>query len=579
MKKILFGIIFGVVVWSPLYGLENWTLQDRTLLPFADVSPSSMEVFESTMVSVRNDHVYQTTDGTTWTEIVDAQFSQVGFEEARFRLHGDYLYLFPSSSSAAVRIYRTDDLSTWENVFENGSFGAIGEIISFNSELYIFKSDGEVKKTTGLGDPITWVDVTTLANLGGLNPSATVYHDQLHVAATSLVVSSSDASLTEFQTKLYRTSDGTSWDLVSTLSTDTINTTEADELNQKLVCLDDTLFLRTNKLRTTTSSQSPYSWTENDQFGRHHFPMVIFDQLHMVSAQDPIYRLSPLGYWHISSGIFLTEAFVPALLEKPVQFGNDVFFPSYELYVLSKGLWNIQQRTVIQDVVYSGDIRVTLLSFLFEINGQESIEFDLVNQGTALAGTHIQGILPSSRNLYESQFNYAFYNVVRSDPQDSSRWQTISPIQVRDGDRMLVHVTIDSDSPAATIQLEVENIQTSNNPDFVLSESLIANALTEIVNIPPPPPIKDAEVFPQPARNEVRFQYDLASTSDVRIKIFDLNGTLVSEIKDLDKGSGSPVQTIWNTSDKSAGVYHALIQIKPDVGEERTIKKKVFIKK
>lgn len=115
------------------------------------------------------------------------------------------------------------------------------------------------------------------------------------------------------------------------------------------------------------------------------------------------------------------------------------------------------------------------------------------------------------------------------------------------------------------------------NNDFSLASDLIED---DVLSQPTfaPGPIPDVLIFPQPARDTVRFSYDLPTDADITVNIYDLTGILVSEIRES-KTAALGTQTLWDASAKAPGSYFAVIKIKPATGDTRIYKRKVFIKK
>jgi hypothetical protein len=115
------------------------------------------------------------------------------------------------------------------------------------------------------------------------------------------------------------------------------------------------------------------------------------------------------------------------------------------------------------------------------------------------------------------------------------------------------------------------------NSDFSLFSDLIEDDILSHPTVAPGP-IPEVIIFPNPARDTVRFSYDLSTDADVTISLFDLSGSLVSEVHET-KPAGSGAQTAWDASNKAPGTYFAVIKIVSSNGQKRIYKRKVFIKK
>jgi len=100
----------------------------------------------------------------------------------------------------------------------------------------------------------------------------------------------------------------------------------------------------------------------------------------------------------------------------------------------------------------------------------------------------------------------------------------------------------------------------SHNLSFVKS-NLQSSTPTEFF------PAEKAYSWPNPVYvNQTNIRYFVSENSDVVIKIFDLSGKMIAELKNRAIG-GFDNETVWDISNVASGVYYTYLEIKSDLGK------------
>ena len=174
-----------------------------------------------------------------------------------------------------------------------------------------------------------------------------------------------------------------------------------------------------------------------------------------------------------------------------------------------------------------------------------------------------------------------------ADTPGGKSWHLASPLTLPHGESDFF-VTVDLTATPhanATCQFFVDmgGMTFENNPGFRLPApyvSQVAQPIQLVEGAAAQAELKGGMVvFPQPGKGKIHFTYDLDSPAQVNLKIFDRNGSLVSEITDPGKPAGRAV-TDWDASEVAAGVYYSVLKIAPDNGgSEKVFKKKVVVER
>ena len=208
----------------------------------------------------------------------------------------------------------------------------------------------------------------------------------------------------------------------------------------------------------------------------------------------------------------------------------------------------------------------------------------VTNLGSAISGRDVESVIlaraPSPGHTSEQ-----LLSTLIPDDSDPRLWHMPAPIQVKDGDLLFIKARVSAmPHEEATFIAAVlkDGFQAVVRTDFDLANSLISERSIQLLSLPSAASeiIKDVLVYPQPARDTMRFAYSLTEVSDVTIKIFDRAGGLIDEIRELAKSPAPPnAVTPWPVSSKAPGIYYAVIEIVPSIGEKRVIKKTVAIER
>ena len=165
---------------------------------------------------------------------------------------------------------------------------------------------------------------------------------------------------------------------------------------------------------------------------------------------------------------------------------------------------------------------------------------------------------------------------------DEKTWELISPVGVKDKDKLLVTAKL---SPGARIDMtldfliEEEAMKFSGNETFKSEE--IESTPQTIVSAPAGANGNangKVMAFPQPAKDRVTLRYTLPSSADVRIQIFDREGVLIHDINEPGKLGGSNDST-WDVREVPAGVYFARFEITSVSGGKDAFTKRIYIDK
>jgi hypothetical protein len=118
-------------------------------------------------------------------------------------------------------------------------------------------------------------------------------------------------------------------------------------------------------------------------------------------------------------------------------------------------------------------------------------------------------------------------------------------MEIRDADRKLVVGTHGRGAWELTIPAEIENDPT-DAPNVAVNPEL-RNLMLD-------------RAWPNPASDRTLLRYAARSDAPVSLKIYDVNGRIVSDLEDFGRGDGVIRTTPWFTVDVPSGVYFAVLQ-------------------
>jgi hypothetical protein len=583
MKNIKTLLLIGsILIASHARGIEwvHHPLPDT----FRRAEPTGMASMNGYLFTIRN-----TSQGWKLYRSTDIYSGEpVGLSGQYVIRHKDRIYLLRWSPPDTIIIYHSTNGLQWETyqVPKDGihDSGILRGVFSVGEHLYVVNSMGHVLRTSGEGASLQWewIESLTAPDRNGNNRYFfSDYRGIVHVVLSAVV---SDTESFHF---IYRqNSDQTSWEK------DPVAQLPWDETIMDPVILieyNDELYLSASNLRKTKGLQIPFTdWQVVEHFGSgtHPRPYVINNQLFVWSIGNPIMRLSTSDVWkpvsvHTSIvDIFDMDSYnhAPAILKKKIY----VNFTDESIWSLPLGVTGITNTSAPMKVIYADQKQAGVLGFSVEANFGDRAQFKVNNLGSAVLGQDIERVwlVPVTRTTEQPIQSNAIE--LHPDPQNPKRWVSDSPIQFNDGDEMAVMVdAAPTARPNETLIFSItpDDLVFENNSDFRLSGPLTGFSIELQVaagaaglNLS-----SDVLVFPQPARDEVRFLYDLTSVSDVLIRIYDQNGVLMTELSDPNKSIGQGQYTAWEARHIAPDLYFAIIKIKPATGDERILKKKVYI--
>ncbi|OVE76038.1 hypothetical protein BVX98_06630 [bacterium F11] len=558
-------VMLLVVFPFSLHALENWETSSSTMPPaFA----TSLVKFNNALYAADQDcGLFKLNSNDQWDAVTIPIAPQTCTAPLFLVVHGTSFFIVGSDPP----FYRSPDGETWTQVDNTAFPETIKNVISWGSNIYVFFHLGDIQRTDGTGVSLSWTDVGSLGVNVDLPPSAAELNGNLHISATDITTNPPD-----FESKIFRTSNGTVWTEVSS-ATGTYNTGFKEF---QLIAFENELYRRTTSLQKSDGTGIPYQWEEVATLATRDQPFVVFNNLYILSYINPLRRLTADGSFEKASDFRMSIfGIIPDVALEAVELNNISYLSHFLIFKVQKGLWNVRQIIISNRTIFPGQTNRPIMGFQADVNGTEDIQFVLATGRTANHEEHIEKV-SLVRMIDPGGWGGTFENLITltPDPQDNQRWTMANPVSIDDGDELFITLDVYGFSQSAQMIMRLNNFTTINNPDYSL-EGLNFGYVYSIRPDPLSTPIPETDVFPQPGQNQVTFRYDLTSQSDVHIKLFDLYGNLVSEIQDLGKTPGTGVQTTWNSTDKANGAYLALIKIRSMSGEERILRKKVFIKK
>lgn len=597
MKRV-FQLLIGILITPAFLGATVWTWHDSSYVR------GTIE-HDGWIYRLKYDipkfNISRSDDGMNWEGVDPFDNGQAVFTQAAFGISEDkeILYTFVVTSEVGkgytARIFRfTDDLG-WQEIYTDGSysdernFPSFSGSLSFGGHLYVARIDGTILRTTEK-NPVQW-DTLTMFQLNGNETSPEGGDIQFARFNGSLVAAISWVEWNNSKlrwTKIFQSSDGINW------GTDPIGTFKW-ELGIEIVDMyartvgtlithGNKLYYAKNELWVTEGDETNFEWTQIEEFQLYPvIPAVIFDQLHVWSLDRPVMALTGEGNWISASKI---SSHIKGNRENwfcdPAIIGNKAYFaPGGQMWMLEKGVTGVVPQSLPSDELFSGQEGGVALAMTIQANIGDWVQMNVKNFGSAFPRRDIKHVY-----LVRS-FEGPGQTTVRKtlaeltpDPTNPTIWVMSSPEAVEDGDDLFITVDLAPHPyPAANIIFSVDprDIHFSDNASFSLSGPLVGTPveIKQAALAPGAGSIPDAWVYPQPAQNEVNFQYDLADSSRVEIKIFTRAGTLMSELRE--SHPAGRITSTWDASQTPAGTYYATITIHPTSGSPRTTQKMIFI--
>lgn len=578
-----------------LRAAEHWTLHEvvfggRTVRGKAvaafkgQIYLSAMKEVETGTSTVAGIGLLRSSDAVRWEQIpIDPPVYFTSFVEKDGRLFGfgqilsqgivtDRRHVFATSDGSSWRLIDDiEPLSFWEFGNWTDSIGFQDKLYASDTRGYLFRSGSDIGYTQWehLETPFTYCD-TCFFFL-----SMAVFQDYMYLAGCQLLERGG------IYTAIYRTRDPSrreNWEAVSDFSM-------SEELYRPgFVVHNGILYWGANKLWSTSGGNNPITW-RNMVVGVLPSPFMVNNELHVVGPSAQILKFSQNTNWENVFQANPTCATLAPVYGRTASLGPATFILPCNLMSITPGIFAVNNDGFLPAPLSAGQTRATVLAFSVKSNFHEEMHIMVRNIGTAIAERDIKSVnLLQLPNPQEQRPNETVIGMVPS--LDGKSWSTVNRIPIRDGDKFFVIVDI-SDRPmdGATCRFLIQpnefqfHVRSGFQPSSVVASSEDQKIRANPPSAPNLEPIEKVLVYPSPARDTVRFQYTLSSPSNVYIEIYDREGSLISEVKDLNKAADLRSVSIWDASQKAPGIYYALIKIKTDSGEERVIKSKVIIER
>jgi hypothetical protein len=346
---------------------------------------------------------------------------------------------------------------------------------------------------------------------------------------------------------------------------------------------------------STTSGQTSADWVPLTLNGHHsngYLPFLIRDQLHLYTSIDfsQFLTLTKQGLWSESNvsgaaGVTAQSSLGANYLNATAEAGEYIlvrdasYFPFSQgaVFRLKLGLQSVVGDSFFQSDIPAGQKNQEVLAWSVAIQVEDTItSVTLKNLGTAQSGrdiakVHLLKILEGTTQLVTD---------LVPNP-DGSTWTTPTgfSFDVLDGDKFAVSVDIaNSPQVQATCRFSIppNGVTAGLSKSFSLSAAITAPNNQTIVAGAVSAAIDGVLVYPKPSRDLVNFLYDLDGPSNVKIRIFDLEGKMISEVEDSKSASGRWT-TAWDGSKKAPGAYYASVTIQPLSGAKREYKRRVYL--
>jgi hypothetical protein len=501
--------------------------------------------------------------------------------------HNGNVYAFATGSffttNPRAAILRSSDGIAWEEVYSRpyviNSCAYFVDAVSQGEELYVVDGCGILLKGSGQGNPLSWTTIPAPLNLDNVKyGDLFVFKGDLHLAHNP-----------HGKTSIFRMDNG-QWE--STPVVDIHWNTEFGSRPKavKFAVTKDRLYMGHRELWSTAGEETPgYIWEKDETFTENMIiPIIVSERLYVWSSDNPVMEYSPRGTWEEASSS-ITSLISNFDYGQELDRGDVVddghhYFVMVQgnLWKLKKGFTGLTNTFTDQGYLFSFQEQAVVMRLKVTANISDQIKFSVRNLGTAVQGRDIERVWLIKLNEAQNEKGDILGEFISQD-QDPKRWSLDQYVDVNHGDDLAIAVDVSGaplDGVNCVFSVEQDGFMAAFNDEFELPASIGSAASIEIKNNPAVfgvDTVSNFVIYPQPARDQVRFQYNLDSTSDVTIKIFNRKGKLVSELSDPGKGAATPAKTTWNASSVAPGTYYARIKIQPHNGPARQYTKSVFI--
>jgi len=567
---------------------EHWKHYFSGLVPFSN--PQAIVVFNETLFVSADSSVgflWKTRDGKNWESDNWSKNSQVHFESLVVYRNRPYGFGVRNNGDGTFqrKVYRgypTASGAGWELV-DWGQFGMghWSDVVVHDDSIYAAGRDGSIWK---IQDDARQPDAfsseiltpPTFQFTGSTHIDLESFKGFLYTAHVGV-----DPQVKSNPIYISRTADDTTWETYSNFFT--LLHTNYDRPIFNFAKHDDELYWGASFLLKSKGT-SISDWEPVDGLNSA-IPMVLHDRVHHFSSSSPAMVLNEAGIWE--EALRTSPAFCvpdPRQLSNVAHFKDMAFALFCDLWMLKKGVTAVELTTFQTTDLKPQEEGGTVIALKVDLNFEETLRrLTLVNAGSAEAVIDMKTLklfrTPSQRLSTQSP-----EPLVELLPEDDGKTWSTPPaftLSLKDGDTLFVTVDLaDLARVGRTIQFYVpqNGLDWTISQTFIMVSNLTAPQSQEIKAAAATSPIADVIIYPQPAKDSVRFTYDLTSASDVQIKIMDRTGVLVSEINNF-QSTQNQAQSVWDSSTIAPGTYFATIRIKPTSGGERFFKRKIYIQK
>jgi hypothetical protein len=348
------------------------------------------------------------------------------------------------------------------------------------------------------------------------------------------------------------------------------------------------LYFGITSLIKTDATSTPPDWTtETVTSAPGEWPFVLRGHLHSLIGNQitPLWIKGTDGTWSSATPVFPVPglndptAFWSASFQLASSTDRALMNFNGRALVLQMGVVSVDADSLDLSSLSLGQRDSTVLSFGMTVSLEEILKgLTVSNLGTAIATRDIQSL-----KLFQSGSKSATLLATLDAGSDGKTWSlpSSSQISLQDGEHLTLAVTIDPNAQiGATCKFSIptNGFQWGVTQTYQLPAALTEPVEQTIVQGSIIQPINGVMIYPNPGHGTIRFLYDLNSISDVRIKIFNLRGQMVSELSETAKPIERHATTLWDTSGIAPDVYVAQIRIVAADGSERNLTKRVYLK-
>lgn len=562
------ALIMGV---GPSLAGEHWQRHGETDVPWRE--PQGIASFDDRLFVSANEsaemdatRMWTTEDGRNWHPVpaFDGRIVQ------SFSIHEGALYaLSAEEATDERRIYRSFDGSTW-NRADSGEFGAgeWSDSVSYEGWLVVTARPDRLWRTNGSGGSPSW------ASLPG--PAQSAFSTVDHII------------LSEWNGLLY--AGVIHEDLIGRKSAKFTHLRDAREWGQAAPPADQNfLFQKVNVVTyggrqiwggAQLKSRRSWYWMEEEIAGNP-VPFVLHDRLYVLNLGANIRRQT--SFEGPASYVFIDQP-SPAYCEanrrrysNVAHLGDRAYFLPCDLWSLKKGVYSVANVPVPEKPLTFDLTNEPILTFSVSVSLEDTLERVSIRH---------RGLAETPRDLAAMRLVDArtFKRLADLSPDETGRvWTTPASFAHRIVDDAIFGVVVDiGNDPrrGATIELAVERLEWRETRGYDAPAAIESAAFSiDGANPARSAPIDDVAIFPNPARNEARFAFNLTERSDVVIDLFDRAGARVIQSAATGLPADPRASTALDISGLAPGLYFATISIRGHADAERIYRGKLVVER